>query len=252
MVFNFSKTTSDERDKFVFGSFWADDNCRELYVTNINDVILAVKKAYIDMTPRTIDGLGLSENKISKDTKKLQKYKDLVSKKSKLINNLKLNLAKNIVEKVFKKNKFDDKTHEELCDDFINDFKSIRDDLNKEISEIKKVDTGIEKIDKDDNKITYGKAQKIVNMSMKYLYFFDDANNYVSTVFNKCHMAIDEYIMKFFDSKGYKRKVDRWSNFDKKTYNDYRTKVVNDCCSGDGKLPFFAEFDYWNQGRKLP
>ena len=246
MTFNFK----DARDRFFWGSFWHDDNCRKLDVCNPNDVVLAVNKAYDDMTPRTISGLGLSEDKLSTNDKKNKNYINLKTKKKNFLDGLRNDLAQKIVDEVFIKNIFNDTVHNDLCNHFKTQFEKVINDLNKDIVTIQSQIPAIKEI--NIKKITYGKAQKIVNMSMKYLYFFDDANNYVSTVFNKCHMAIDEYIMKFFDSKGYKRKVDRWSNFDKKTYNDYRTEVVNDYCSKDGKLPFFAEFDYWNQGRKLP
>ncbi len=45
--------------------------------------------------------------------------------------------------------------------------------------------------------IPYGKAQKIVNMSFKYLYCFDDSQRY-SHKFSKCHMALDSYTLEWF------------------------------------------------------
>ena len=242
--FNFN----DARDRFLFGSFWNDDDCRKLSVLKEADVLLAINKAYIDMTPRTIVGLGLSEDKIRKETKKSEEYKALVTKKSELINELKKNLAQMIVKEVFDKEKFDDTIHKNLCDNFIKDFKEKIQQLNNEINKIKESDNKIITI--TENKITYGKAQKIVNMAMKYLYFFDDADDYVETVFNNCHMAIDEYIMKFFDDKGTKRSCSSWSNFDYEKYEKYR-EAINKYCKGDGKIPFFAEFEYWNKGKAL-
>lgn len=46
-------------------------------------------------------------------------------------------------------------------------------------------------------KILYGKAQKIVNMSFKYLFCFDDSQKY-SAKFDKCHMALDQYTLEWF------------------------------------------------------
>ena len=85
---------------------------------------------------------------------------------------------------------------------------------------------------------------------MKYLYFFDDANNYVNSVFNNCHMAIDEYIMVYFKKNGIKRPGTSWSNFNECTYKKYQ-KDIKDYCDKMGKKPFFAEFEYWNAGRKI-
>ena len=247
MVFEFKKG-ADERSQFLFGTFWRNDDCRELSVLEVKDVVLAVDKAYIDMTPRTITGLGLSEDKIKSATKKSLEYKDLINSKINLIQVMKENLAKLIVEKVFKVNKFDDTIHHELCDNFISDFQNKIDTLNNQILSVKKLDDGIKRIDR--NKITYGKAQKIVNMAMKYLYFFDDAITYKNTVFEKCHMAIDEYIMKYFDKTVGKRNVSNWSNFTEQTYMDYQ-QGVKAYCDTQKKKPFFAEFEYWNIGRKL-
>lgn len=247
MVFEFKKG-ADERSKFLFGTFWRNDDCRELSVLDVKDVVLAVDKAYIDMTPRTITGLGLSEDKIKSATKKSLEYKDLINLKTNLIQEMKENLAKHIVEKVFKVNKFDDTIHHELCDNFISDFQNKIDTLNNQILLVKKLDDGIKRIDRD--KITYGKAQKIVNMAMKYLYFFDDAIIYKKTVFENCHMAIDEYIMKYFDSNGLKRETSSWSNFAANSYGKYQGGIKA-YCSKRGDIPFFAEFEYWNIGRKL-
>ena len=243
MQFNFSKN-SNEIEKFMFGSFWRDDNCRELFVQNEKDVVLAVNKAYIDMTPRTIKGLGLSESKVSAQTKKSPAYKQLKNDKEDLLNKVKLSLARNIIAKVFITGKFDEETHQKLCKDFITDFKNIITQLNNGLLALN--DKGVQLIDVND--ITYGKAQKIVNMTMKYLYFFDDAHLYVNDVFNNCHMAVDEFIMKYFDGT-ITRTSQNWSNFDEKSYKSYQEAIKSECVK-KGVKPFFAEFDYWNQGRE--
>ena len=243
MIFEFKKG-ADERSRFLFGTFWRDDACRELSVLEPKDVVLAVDKAYIDMTPRTITGLGLSEDKIKSGTKKSQEYKALIVLKLNVIQKLKGTLAENIVEKVFKAGSFDDNIHHMLCEDFIKDFQKKIDVLNAQIRVVKNIDENIREIIKE--KITYGKAQKIVNMSMKYLYFFDDAITYKKTVFENCHMAVDEYIMKYFDKYGGKRgkrNVSNWSNFNEQTYVDYQ-KAVKTYCDAQKKNRFFAEFEY--------
>lgn len=46
-------------------------------------------------------------------------------------------------------------------------------------------------------KIPYGKAQKIVNMSFKYLFILNDSQKYVAK-FKNCHMALDQYTLEWF------------------------------------------------------
>ncbi len=46
--------------------------------------------------------------------------------------------------------------------------------------------------------IKYGKAQKILNMSMKYLYCFHDSQAKYSRKFLNCHMPLDNYTMEWF------------------------------------------------------
>ena len=48
-----------------------------------------------------------------------------------------------------------------------------------------------------DNGVAYGKAQKIVNMTMKGIYCLDGAENYEDW-FKHCHMALDSIILEWF------------------------------------------------------
>lgn len=45
--------------------------------------------------------------------------------------------------------------------------------------------------------IPYGKAQKIVNMSFKYLFCLNDSQKY-ALKFKDCHMALDQYTLEWF------------------------------------------------------
>ncbi len=45
--------------------------------------------------------------------------------------------------------------------------------------------------------IPYGKAQKIVNMSFKYLFCLSDSQKFASR-FKDCHMALDQYTLEWF------------------------------------------------------
>ena len=243
-VFNYKNQT----DKFYFFAFWKDDEPRALSVLKPDDVILAVNKAYDDMTPRTISGLGLSESKLSKKEKKNEEYSNLKKKKKELLDALRMSLAKKIIDEVFKKSKFDDNIHQDLCEFFQNEFSDVITELNTDICNINQQIKKIERIDGSKN--TYGKAQKIVNMTMKYLYFFDDAIVYNGSVFTNCHMAIDEYIMKYMDCIGIERTCKHWSNFNKGTYKEYQTSIRVHC-NNNNEIPFIAEFTYWMKGSKI-
>jgi len=54
-----------------------------------------------------------------------------------------------------------------------------------------------EKINLCNVRIHYGKAQKIVNMSFKYLFCLNDSQNYAAK-FRGCHMALDKYTLEWF------------------------------------------------------
>lgn len=59
-------------------------------------------------------------------------------------------------------------------------------------------------IGKDKEIGTYGKAQKIVNMSFKYLRCCKDADNFIAH-FKFCHMPLDSFTLEWF-----KREVKKW------------------------------------------
>lgn len=101
-----------------------------------------------------------------------------------------------------------------LCEQFL-------DDYNEILSTIK-------------TSIVYGHAQKLINMTFKYLYCFSDASNYEAK-FQHCHMPIDSLILKAakdFDNiseikyyQGEKSlsasfRGQTWSNLSKKNYFD--------------------------------
>lgn len=70
---------------------------------------------------------------------------------------------------------------------------------------------------------TYGKAQKIVNMTFKYLYCYTDDNlEKLKGYFQYCHMPLDSFTLEWFKrticsrkEKIFKTKVGSWSNMSK-------------------------------------
>ena len=253
-------------NEFAFGMMWGAHGVRNLSVLKQADVRVAVDKAYIDMTPRTIDNLGLAFlDKIKKRSQDYDKKTDLLDLKQKGIKTVKDWLADELVE-VFKNGVFDNNIHEKLCKDFISEFQAAIRMLN---SSINKFPQG--KII-DPNLITYGKAQKIVNMSFKYLYLFDDTfdesgNCKYPQIFDKCHMAIDANILDWFkknDAQNAAAYSKTWSNMGYDEYQDAQSSIKTYCSKngmsipnayrnafpqtkaqtpfGNTTLPFYAEF----------
>lgn len=105
--------------------------------------------------------------------------------------------------------------------------------------------------------ITYGKAQKVVNMTFKHIYCLDGA--YIKEDwFIPCHIALDSFTLEWFcrNVKGVtKGCVDSWSALQnvaekipnlKKPYSDMEmyTKTVE---KGEGKEPEIHKFYTYNQ-----
>lgn len=203
--------------------------------TNKEDVLLAVKKAYIDMTPRTIKGLAAAHK--SKDFEK--EFNEILSELAdRFVAYFKSNPLQN--EKEF------DEWHEDRCKNFITDFNALL--KNHKIEEA-----------------SYGKAQKIVNMTFKYIYCFDD--NIDFDYFKYCHMTLDSYTLKWFledvrvwlekdNCKFAKNKIPAWSNLDKGdndkelfSYLWIQTQIRKYLNKQDeySKIPFISEFTIWNK-----
>lgn len=223
-----------ERDKllswFIKGTFFKKDfpkdgrnSTCELNIKCKDDVLLAVEKAYIDMTPRTFK----SKDKNKKtDIDQKEKMKVLSA------------LAKNIFNYINNNQKYDDfdKWHNNICVEFINNFNKVLEKANREQAK-------------------YGKAQKIVNMTFKYLYCFDDADEY-HELFKKCHMAIDSYILSWYNKnvtpEGNKI-TKSWSNLEYDEYsNEYieiQDNIKNYLKNNNeySEFPFFAEFTIWQE-----
>lgn len=156
---------------------------KHLSINNQEDILWAVEKAYQDMMPRTIKG---HEIKVKEHcTKKLRE---------KLLAILKQRSPTSRED--FKKK------HIELCRDFLNE-------LN---AELEKRSLALQK---------YGKAQKAVNMTFKYLYCFDGKDKYAGW-FEYAHMPLDSLLLNWYESNP-DRKVKTqkaWSNLDDSEYYD--------------------------------
>ena len=268
----FTTAQNDKIQEFKFYMLLGDKNSRKLHITNPYDVLLAVKKAYIDMQPRTIDGLGLSLKSGKQPSKNNAAYWNIVQLKEKNINDLNIYLANQVVTSIKRLNtpslgqSLFDSEHNGLCQNFIMEFKKRINSINSAITSAISIGVQPNGIPSnylkysqiDTSQITYGKAQKIVNMTFKYLSLFDDANQF-SNVFQYCHVAIDRYIIeevnqqcKNFKTPLYAQQkaapAKAWSNYD---YNDYinmltlMRNIISSPNYAGGKVLFFEEFDWW-------
>ena len=104
-----------------------------------------------------------------------------------------------------------------------------------------------------DKGVTYGKAQKIVNMTMKGIYCLDGAENYEDW-FKHCHMALDSIILEWFKRDVKRIGDEKWSNLDKNKYEEYLEEIRNhfgvskkilNTFDINGLTPFQAEFYIW-------
>lgn len=134
--------------------------------------------AYTDMQPRTIGGLSNYRRDPANNT---------------LLDNLFNKLAEAlfnfvVVDPVKTESEFDE-WHKNQCNEFVRGFNAIT--KNKEV-----------------DPIAYGKAQKIINVSFKYIYCLKDADKYLDK-FTHCHMVLDRYT---YSEGFYKNEVIPWCN----------------------------------------
>ena len=118
------------------------------------------------------------------------------------------------------------------------------------------------------NDATYGQAQKVVNMTFKYLYCLDNAITDYNDYFEYCHVALDSFTLEWIwrnCDPGRLNKYEAWSNLKKGDYRDvkgdykdsrgvdrpgydrivelYRNKIPSQFYLGC--TPFHAEFIFW-------
>lgn len=101
-------------------------------------------------------------------------------------------------------------------------------------------------------RVTFGHAQKIVNMAFKYLYCCRGAEKYEDTVFSHCHMPLDSYTIA--DYREYITKEDDipgWSKFDTPTDRRLYEKMqanVREYSKKRDRTALCTEFIWWREG----
>ncbi len=128
---------------------------------------------------------------------------------------------------------------------------------------------------KDNHQMTFGQAQKIVNMAFKYLYCIADQNNKaLCEKFDVCHMPIDGIMLEWIyrtslsDSDGNSikkkcigswskielgKKDDKGDDFDSSkpyTYSFYQ-KWLNEYCKNKKCRQLELDFFYWDKMAKI-
>ena len=244
-VFNkdcFKTTTNNYNNQFLSSAFLRgiafgknvsvfNNSSATMSIKNIDDIILAVKKAYIDMCPRTfeknddwwknpqnvkIDKKGKPKNERTKD-----KENDWQDEKSKVFDWL----ARKF-DTYFQKGCNDFNVwHKTICKDFLERFKPILNQYGYDA----------------DKSLKYGKAQKIVNMTFKYLFCFDDAENYAKK-FDVCHMPIDSYILNWYNDSSQNKCDTAWSDLEETQYYELQDEIKKILGNYN---PFLAEFYIW-------
>lgn len=221
-----------------------ENNIVCLSVKDEEDVIFAVKKAYIDMSPRTFhkntdwwqdkENVKFTKKGEPKDERTKEKEDEWQEAKNKVL----ANLAKKFADYFKESNPKDfNDWHEETCDYFLTEFKKPLDNFGY-ISK---------------SSLSYGKAQKIVNMTFKYLFCFDDARNYYDK-FTPCHVPLDSYILDWYNQAAKENKnpnikpcKTKWSNLKEPEYNTIQSNIKN--LLKENYNPFLAEFYIWAQYR---
>ena len=113
--------------------------------------------------------------------------------------------------------------------------------------------------------VTYGQAQKVINMAFKYLYCLDTKKDY-KDIFEKCHMPLDSYTLEWYKrhiypidkTKNFKiTSNDKWSNMDPQKYqaitNDiklhlqYTSITINGVKEDLPQTPLETEFIIWQE-----
>ncbi|WP_455520946.1 hypothetical protein [Parvimonas micra] len=114
-----------------------------------------------------------------------------------------------------------DKWHEQLCKKIIDEYK------------------------KSKIQLSYGQAQKWVNMTIKYLYILEVEGYTFDSVFENLHIPIDNYVFDAVEKElGIKRPVDAWSKLDKKEYLKYQEDIRGELRKKNIS-PLIWEFENW-------
>lgn len=92
-------------------------------------------------------------------------------------------------------------------------------------------------------KISYGQAQKVINMAMKYLLCLSDAKK--MDYFKYCHIALDSYILAWYNRQQLGKTKTSWSKLEETEYKIIQDKIYDYLKGGNGQY-FKREFNKRN------
>lgn len=108
---------------------------------------------------------------------------------------------------------------------------------------------------KDGSEVCYGKAQKVVNMTMKTIYCLvcndDDAFKKYNHLFDKCHIPLDSFTMNWYCE--YHKTGTAWSNLGTDEYYEISDNIAHIFAEGEVTkfykeyTPLQAEFFIWEE-----
>ena len=216
---------SKEVLNFLTGIYYKDNEDEKLRKKRIFD--RAFDMAYKDMATHTV-----AYHKNSEEYKKYIEGDNARTKrnKEKIRNTVKKHIKSSFVEENYSLSKrlFDndfDEWHEEVCNSIVNIGNCDIDGLEaKDKTEnAAKISTILRHIDKEiPGVFTYGQAQKLVNMMLKYLYIYYQCEgwNDLEKIVSSFHVPIDSLVLKAIFSGKDKYNEKTWSKFDDYK-NDY-------------------------------
>lgn len=157
---------------------------------NEKAIEILIKKAYLDSQPRLISG---HEN--------IREILDDMGKENNPLHYLSKRIKEFLTDS-YDKERFDD-WHKKTCEKFLHIYNNLIREKNSDKFEEQKI----------------GKSQKIINMTLKYLYCMSDKDE----KFIYCHMPLDHFTLcnwfyresKCKDYKVLKKEVEAWSKIDK-------------------------------------
>lgn len=166
----------------------------------------SVLKAYPDMQLRTLGGLGNVKGVLKRSAKE-----EIVS---------------TLAEKIF----------DYLHNDSIVNFDRWHSSVCKDIANIFGKHTGFV--------LAFGKTQKLVNMSFKYVYCLDDACRIIHKFYD-CHMALDSVILTWFKKQTFGGvSANNWSSMTECEYKQIQTSIRS-YCKSKNTYPLLEEFEIW-------
>lgn len=194
----------------VFGKNpYKKDHNFALSITDKNAIYHCVLKAYSDLQLRTVKGLG----NVGQDLKQTAKT------------NITKYLAKEIHTYLNSNNSEDfDSWHKNVCKNIAVNFYNTTNFV-----------------------LPFGKTQKLVNMSFKYIFCLPDAQNNISK-FKSCHMALDRVILAWYN-ENFQKADSCWSNISEGQYQKIQTDIRS-YCNSKNTFPLLEEFDVWLKTKK--